>query len=189
MTPVQVDSTPEYAWIVETVEPHDSAILGPSEDSQLHALAARITADQKAKTGKYREVNLFRCPQCSGQKGKVPSPLAVTYVGPEGRQFILIPSRLASGGNEPMAARVPPKARAVTDLLTGIEVSQCKTCLTYFVLAGIGITGTNKIEICVTNVLESTFGAVQEDGRPSVVHKVKRDGFMDAYIRARQEIE
>lgn len=188
MTPEQVDSTPEYAWIVETVEPHDSAALGPSDDLKLHALAARIAADQKNGTGKYREVDVLRCPQCSGQKGKTAPPIATIYVGPNGQRFVLFPSRLVSGGNDTTAVSMPPKARAETDLPTGIEGSQCKTCLTYFILAGARIRETNKIEIWVTNVLESTFGAVQEDGRPSVVHKVKRDGFMDAYIRARQEI-
>lgn len=175
----------EFAFIVEVFEPNDTAKNGPASELIMQAEAARIQRDQKTKAGKYRKTGAFRCPNCSGVAGAEPPALLTEYTGPGGSQFVMFPKRLSSGGIDDPKRTVPPKVRSIWDLVTGTEFTQCKRCLTYFTVMGIlASVNPNKISIYVTDILESTFGAVDDTGQASVVHKVRNDRFIRQYLAA-----
>lgn len=178
----------EFVFIVETFEPNDTAKNGPGQELRMQAEAARIQNDQKLKTGKYRKNSVFRCSKCSSAPGIEAPALLTEYIGPGGDQYVMFPKRLSSGGTDDTKRKVPTKARRIWDLVTGVEFAQCKRCLTHFTVMGL-LTPPNKVSLVVTDVVESTFGAVNGTAQPSVVHKIRNDRYIRQYIEARRQAD
>lgn len=145
--------------------------------------AEMLENDRRTRAGVFRREGVHRCPKCAGRKGKEPPALATTYVGPGGVRGVLLPARQRSDGHGKMT-RVPARVLFHAELLTGIEFTQCRGCLTFYVVTATADAATHQTHVHMIEVLESTFGAVHETAHPSVVHKVAPHPILAARVHA-----
>ena len=145
--------------------------------------AMLIDHDQRGQHGEYREESATLCPKCVEGK-REPRAILRVYVTSGGDRLVYLPARIRSAGPVGSgAAKVPPTARNLPTLATGLDVTQCRACQQYYVVTAEHEDGW---KLRVMPVEESTFGAVSETGTPTVVHAVRSNAVIER-VKARRQ--